>query len=48
MSRKYLPTLSELIDSLSIIQLKEVFIVDNKEAYAQEIKHYPRHTISFR
>jgi hypothetical protein len=38
MSRKYLPTLSELIDRLSIIQLKEVFIVDNKEAYAQEIK----------
>ena len=38
MSRKYLPTLSELIDRLSIIQLKEVFIVDSKEAYAQEIK----------
>ena len=38
MSRKYLPTLSELIDRLSIIQLKEVFIADNKEAYAQEIK----------
>ena len=24
--RKYLPTLSELIDRLSIVQLKEVFI----------------------
>jgi hypothetical protein len=35
--RKYLPTLSELIDRLSIIQLKEVFISDHKEEYAQEI-----------
>jgi hypothetical protein len=35
--RKYLPTLSELIDRLSIVQLKEVFIADNKEEYAQEI-----------
>ena len=46
MSRKYLPTLSELIDRLSIIQLKEVFIVDNKEAYAQEIKDIT-HDIQF-
>ena len=38
MSRKYLPTLSELIDRLSILQLKEVFIIENKDAYAQEIK----------
>ena len=38
MSRKYLPTLSELIDRLSIVQLKEVFIPDHKEEYAQEIK----------
>jgi hypothetical protein len=38
MSRKYLPTLSELIDRLSILQLKEVFISENKDAYAQEIK----------
>jgi hypothetical protein len=38
MSRKYLPTLSELIDRLSITQLKEVFIVDHKDQYAQEIK----------
>jgi hypothetical protein len=36
--RKYLPTLSELIDRLSIAQLKEVFISEHKEEYAQEIK----------
>ena len=36
--RKYLPTLSELIDRLSIVQLKEVFISDHKEEYSQEIK----------
>ena len=36
--RKYLPTLSELIDRLSIVQLKEVFIPEYKEEYAQEIK----------
>lgn len=36
--RKYLPTLSELIDRLSIIQLKEVFIPEHKEEYAQEIE----------
>jgi hypothetical protein len=35
--RKYLPTLSELIDRLSIAQLKEVFIAEHKEEYAQEI-----------
>ena len=35
--RKYLPTLSELIDRLSIVQLKEVFIPDHKEEYSQEI-----------
>ncbi len=35
--RKYLPTLSELIDRLSIVQLKEVFITDHKEEYSQEI-----------
>ena len=38
MQRKYLPTLSELIDRLSIAQLKEVFITEHKEEYAQEIK----------
>ena len=36
--RKYLPTLSELIDRLSIVQLKEVFIVDHKKEYSDEIK----------
>ena len=35
--RKYLPTLAELIDRLSISQLKEVFISEHKEEYAQEI-----------
>ena len=37
-SRRYLPTLSELIDRLSIAQLKEVFIPEHKVEYAQEIK----------
>ena len=37
MNRKYLPTLSELIDRLSIVQLKEVFITDHKDEYAKEI-----------
>jgi len=36
--RKYLPTLSELIDRLSIVQLKEVFIPEHKKEYAKEIK----------
>mgnify|MGYP003972234235 CR=1 FL=1 len=36
--RKYLPTLSELVDRLSIAQLKEVFISDHKEEYAEEIQ----------
>ena len=36
--RKYLPTISELIDRLSIIQLKEVFIPEHKKEYAEEIK----------
>ena len=35
--RRYLPTLSELVDRLSIAQLKEVFIPEHKEEYAQEI-----------
>ena len=38
MDRKYLPTLAELIDRLSIIQLKEVFITEHKKEYAEEIK----------
>jgi hypothetical protein len=36
-NRRYLPTLAELIDRLSIAQLKEVFITDHKEEYACEI-----------
>ena len=35
--RKYLPTVSELIDRLSIIQLKEVFIPEHKDEYTKEI-----------
>lgn len=37
-NRKYLPTLSELVDRLSIVQLKEVFIPEHKAEYAEEIK----------
>ena len=37
MERKYLPTLAELVDRLSIVQLKEVFIPEHKQEYAQEI-----------
>ncbi len=37
MERKYLPTLSELIDRLSIVQLKEVFISEHKDEYREEI-----------
>ena len=36
-NRKYLPTLSELIDRLSIVQLKEVFIPEHKKEYSEEI-----------
>jgi hypothetical protein len=36
-TRRYLPTLAELIDRLSIAQLKEVFISEHKEEYACEI-----------
>lgn len=35
--RKYLPTLGELIDRLSIVQLKEVKIPQHKKEYADEI-----------
>tara|TARA_Y100000034_G_C6838823_1_gene379308 strand:+ start:827 stop:1234 length:408 start_codon:yes stop_codon:yes gene_type:complete len=38
-NRKYLPTFSELIDRLSIVQLKEVFIPEHKEEYAGEISN---------
>jgi hypothetical protein len=37
MERKYLPTFAELIDRLTITQLKEVFITDHKAEYGQEI-----------
>ena len=36
--RKYLSTLAELVDRLSISQLKEVFIPQHKAEYSQEIK----------
>jgi len=36
-TRKYLPTFAELIDRLSIAQLKEVFISKYKKEYADEI-----------
>lgn len=36
--RMYLPTLSELIDRLSIVQLKEVKIPEHKKEYSEEIK----------
>jgi len=36
-NRRYIQTLSELIDRLSIVQLKEVFIPDHKAEYSQEI-----------
>jgi hypothetical protein len=35
--RKYLHTLGDLIDRLSIVQLKEVFITEHKAEYSQEI-----------
>jgi len=35
--RKYLHSLGDLIDRLTIVQLKEVFIPDHKDVYSQEI-----------
>jgi hypothetical protein len=35
-NRKYLPTFAELVDRLSIVMLKSVFIPANKEAYDKE------------
>ena len=35
--RRFLPTISELLDRLSIVQLKEVKIPEHKSEYAQEI-----------
>jgi len=37
-NRRYLPTLAELIDRLSIVQLKEVLIPEHKKEYSKEIK----------
>ena len=37
-TRKYLHTLGDLVDRLSIVQLKEVFIPEYKNEYAQEIQ----------
>ena len=37
-TREWIPTLSELIDRLSIHQLKEVFIPDHKAKYRKEMK----------
>ena len=37
-ARKYLPTLAELLDRLSIVQIKEVKIPEHKEEYAREIQ----------
>jgi hypothetical protein len=34
--RKYLPTISELIDRLSIVTLKSIKLSENKEAYEKE------------
>ena len=36
--RRYLPTLSELVDRLSITQLKEIFLKEHRGLYAQEIQ----------
>lgn len=35
--RRYLPTLSELVDRLSIVQLKAIFINEHRDAYKEEI-----------
>ena len=35
--RKYLPTLSDLIDRLSIVQLKAILIPEKRDAYREEI-----------
>ena len=38
MERKYLPTFAELVDRLSIVQLKSIFIKNNKAQYDKEIE----------
>lgn len=37
-TRKYLPTFAELIDRLSIVQLKGIFIPEYRDEYAKEIE----------
>ena len=37
-ARQYLPTFSDLVDRLTICQLKAIFIPENKEAYEKEIE----------
>lgn len=39
MTRKYLPTLAELIDRMSIVQMKQIFISENAEEYEKEIRN---------
>ena len=36
MTRRYLPTLSELVDRLSIVQLKMIFIPEHRDEYEKE------------
>ena len=36
MERKYLPTLSDLIDRLTIVQQKMIFIAESREEYTKE------------
>lgn len=38
LQRKYLPTLADLIDRLTIVQQKQIFIPDKREEYAQELE----------
>ncbi len=38
MTRKYVPSFAELIDRLSIHQLKEVFIPEHKDKYHREMR----------
>ena len=37
-NRKYLPTFAELLDRMTICQLKAIFIPENKDAYDKEIE----------
>ena len=39
MERKYLPTLAELVDRMSIVQMKQIFISENAEEYEKEIRN---------